>query len=218
MSDMCKEQAVALTGGLSCSDKAGCGYSLPTERCRTGSRLRRKQHTVCSKCYCHNRNRYRFPNVRNALEKRYELIGGPQWAAAMVHLIGDRKTFRWFDSGDLPSLGVLEDIMEIARRTPGTRHWLPTKEWHGHEKDVKPKIVDRYLAAGGVVPSNVCLRYSMYYIDQDPLPEDKGNYAAVATNPKRVTCPATLLGGSCESNKCSKCWNRRVRLVRYLLH
>jgi len=41
----------------------------------------------------------------------------------------DARYFRWHDSGDLQSVNHLALIIEIAKKTPSIRHWLPTREY-----------------------------------------------------------------------------------------
>jgi hypothetical protein len=213
---MTTKDAVIVTGGLSHSEKCGAGYSVPASKCITGCRLRKKVGSVCSVCYAFDRGRYTFRNVKSALAKRMTAMDRDEWVDGMVHLIGDSLWFRWFDSGDLHSVKSLDKIAEVCRRTPNTRHWLPTKEWHGMEG--KNKIIEKWLIKHKDFPKNLCVRRSMYFLDQ-PAPKDEpGQYSMVVTRREFATCMATVDGGSCESNHCRKCWNRRVRVVKYLKH
>ena len=216
---LCTE-AIKITGGLSAPSKVGAGYSIPASCCITGTRLRKVEGSVCRKCYAHNRNRYAFPSVKAAMDYRYHALSNPAWVAAMVRQIKGKAYFRWHDSGDLQSVQHLKNIVEVCRQTPETKHWLPTKEWGGLEKGKwAKKIVERWQEKGGKIPPNLVIRKAMYFLDQDPPDDLPGAYCAVATQRSRVTCPSTLKKGTnCEQNNCRKCWNPKVRLVRYREH
>jgi hypothetical protein len=46
----------------------------------------------------------------------------------MARAINKDKYFRWHDSGDIQGLEHFAKIVEVARATPNTLHWLPTRE------------------------------------------------------------------------------------------
>ena len=125
---MNKKEAKAITGGLSKPSKMpGHAYNLPAWRCKTGVKLQAVAGSVCAGCYA-MKGRYRFKNVKDALQRRMDSLDHPQWVQAMVVLIDKQPWFRWHDSGDIQSLEHLEKIFEVCRLTPETRHWLPTRE------------------------------------------------------------------------------------------
>ena len=102
--------------------------------------------------------------MSRAYQRRLDLADDPDWVVAMVKLVywqaeinGDR-TFRWFDSGDLQDVEMLERIVSVARHTPEIRHWLPTRE---------RGIVWRYLATE-VLPANLTIRLSAISVDASP--------------------------------------------------
>jgi len=70
------------------------------------------------------KGRYRFKNVKDALQRRMDSLDHPQWVQAMVVLIDKQPWFRWHDSGDLQSLEHLEKIFEVCRLTPETGRGL----------------------------------------------------------------------------------------------
>ena len=148
-----------MRSSLSNPSKMPCkGYSLPATECKTGSRLRRKVGTVCSDCYA-CKGCYQFSNVQGTLYKRFEAIRDDRFVDAMVTMIGSDAFFRWHDSGDLQDIDHMLKIIEIAERTPHTKHWLPTKE--------KGLLMELYKAKI-VIPDNLVIRYSMPMIDQKP--------------------------------------------------
>ena len=100
---MLKKEARKITGGLSKPSKMpGPAYNLPAWHCQTGAKLRKIEGTPCFGCYA-MKGRYRFSNVRAALERRLDSLDHPQWVTAMVALIKGQPWFRWHDSGDVQS-------------------------------------------------------------------------------------------------------------------
>ena len=145
---MLKKEAKKITGGLSKPSKMpGPAYNLPAWHCQTGAKLRKIEGTPCFGCYA-MKGRYRFSNVRAALERRLDSLDHPDWVTAMVALIKGQPWFRWHDSGDIQSDKHLQNIFEVCRLTPETRHWLPTQE-------------RQYLPADPAgVPDNLIIRLS----------------------------------------------------------
>ena len=110
---MNKKEAKIITGGLSKPSKMpGHAYNLPAWRCKTGVKLQAVKGSVCAGCYA-MKGRYRFKNVKDALQRRMDSLDHPQWVQAMVVLIDKQPWFRWHDSGDLQSLDHLNKIFEV---------------------------------------------------------------------------------------------------------
>jgi len=214
-------------GGLSNPGKMpGPGWSISAFRCVTGSALAKREGTPCASCYA-RKGRYVFPAVQAALERRFRAWESDRaaWRENMIALLnlkaeiysrrnrGERLPFRWFDSGDLQNVGMLADIVDVAKRTPAVIHWLPTQE---------RAIVRVYLRNGGRIPENLSVRVSssLRNIVADGLRSqgvrsslviDKG--ASVATG---VTlCPAPKQGNSCRD--CRACWVSS-RPIAYTAH
>ena len=125
---MLKKEAERITGGLSAPGKMPEGsYNIPASACQTGAILREIPDTPCHECYAF-KNRYNFPNVKKALQRRLKSLTHPQWVEAMTTLVRKKKHFRWHDSGDIQSVDHLKKIFEVCNNTPGTMHWLPTQE------------------------------------------------------------------------------------------
>ena len=101
---MLKKEAREITGGLSAPNKMpGQSINLPAWNCKTGVKLQAVKGSVCAGCYA-MKGRYRFPNVREAMDKRLAALTDPRWVDAMVTLISGEKWFRWHDSGDIQSI------------------------------------------------------------------------------------------------------------------
>jgi len=240
-----KESKAAIlykVGGLSAPSKMpGYGYSLPCDACVIGSLLAKKPGSVCEGCYA-NRGNYRFPNVQACLFDRLACVAQPEWASNMVAAINavypddsESHYFRWHDSGDLQSAQHLASIVEVCKRTPHVKHWLPTKE---------RGFLARYLRESREsFPSNLCVRYSSHYINQSApgwLTVDKrtrwdGHYSWVydptTINPLCLEdvesgawghlCQPTFdgkHGTGCDTYGCRECWNKETRVVVYKRH
>jgi hypothetical protein len=204
-------------GGLSNPSKMPChGYSIPAVRCFTGSKLREVPGSVCGSCYA-LKGRYVFPNVQQALERRYLKVTAAladaearqEFVAAFVALLGRETYFRWHDSGDLQSVAHLKLIADIATATPHVKHWLPTREY---------RIVRDYQQTVGALPENLTVRVSAHMMDGKApdlgLPVSTvhtGNVPATATE-----CRAYTRGGHC--GECRACWQPEVVQISYRKH
>ena len=201
---MNKEQLKEITGGLSKPSKMpGFSYNLPATKCITGSKLVKIPGSVCSGCYA-LKGRYRFSNVKNAMQRRLDSINNPLWPQAMAAQILSHKPkfFRWHDSGDLQSLDHLKKIFEVCNLTPGIKHWLPTRE---------ATIIG--CITPDQVPKNLIIRLSAHKVDGKAATFWPWT-STVVTSEK--TCPAAEQGNKCLD--CRACWNRDVKNVAYGKH
>ena len=198
---MLKKEAREITGGLSKPSKMpGPAFNLPAQACITGAKLVKIPGSVCSGCYA-LKGRYRFKNVKAALARRLEGLTHPEWIPAMVVLIDDAPVFRWHDSGDLQGVDHLKNIFEVCKLTPGTRHWLPTRE-----AKFLPLSPDS-------IPKNLIIRLSGHKIDK-PAPGFWAWTSTVVTAGK--SCPASEQGNQCLD--CRACWDRGTANIAYGLH
>ena len=199
---MLKKEAKEITGGLSAPSKMpGPAFNLPAADCITGAKLVKVPGSVCAGCYA-LKGRYRFNNVQSALRRRAASLMHPDWIDAMVALISGHEYFRWHDSGDIQSVEHLKRIFEVCKRTPDTKHWMPTRE-------------ARFLRLmdPGIIPSNLIFRMSSHMIDQGPVTFWPWT-STVSTKSK--TCPASDQGNKCMD--CRACWDRSVSNVTYPKH
>ena len=200
---MLKKEAREITGGLSKPSKMpGPAHNLPAWNCITGQKLVNKPGSVCSGCYA-MKNRYRFTNVREAMDRRLQALQDPRWVDAMVTLIKDQDWFRWHDSGDIQSMEHLKNIFEVCKQTPNTKHWMPTREAK-FLKDIDP----------ATVPTNLIIRMSSHMIDQGPV--TFWPWTSTVTSQDGRTCPAPDQGNECGS--CRACWDRSTPNVCYGKH
>lgn len=199
------KQAESIAGSLGKPSKMpGYAYGLPAKHCPVGSTLVNVPGSVCSNCYA-LKGRYVFPNVAASQQKRFESLYHPQWVDAMVFMITARKQqyFRWHDSGDLQGEKHLDNIVEVARRCPDVKFWLPTRE---------KALVSAY-SASKAIPDNLVIRVSGTMIDGE-APVRFINTSTVVTS--GATCPAPSQGNQC--GDCRACWDPSVRNVSYKEH
>ena len=204
-------QAQNIAGTLSNPSKMpGKGTSTPATRCITGSKLRNVSGSVCEGCYA-MKGFYTMANVKPALEKRFvgvmESEHNPEpWINAMVHLIKHQDYFRWHDSGDLQGAWHLANIVEVAKRTPNVKHWIPTREY---------RMVKDYLADGGAIPKNLVVRISAHMVNA-AAPNIAGLPTSTVVTNRGATCPARFQDNAC--GDCRRCWNPNIKTVSYHKH
>ena len=133
-------EAKQIIVSLGKTSKMPCpSYNTPATLCVTGSRLRKMKGSTCNGCYAMKGN-YLYTNVQEGLYKRFNAFDHPRFTEAMFYMINhySKKSgyFRWFDSGDLANIHMLEKIVLVCQNTPTIKHWLPTRE---------VKIVKDYL-------------------------------------------------------------------------
>jgi hypothetical protein len=194
----------------------GSTFAISAKACNVGGKLAGLKGSVCHKCYALKLQNLR-PSVNAGwtgnLDKATRMIDADpaRWVAYMSFQI--KKAFdktgepfhRWFDSGDLQSVAMLDAICEVARATPDIRHWLPTRE---------TKIVKDFT---GVIPDNLVIRISSPMVDDKPI--NGWHWTSTVhknSEPAGHVCPARHQGNACGS--CRACWSDDVRNISYPLH
>ena len=206
------KEAKETVGSLGKAGKMPCPtYNTPAQLCVTGSRLRKIKGSTCHKCYA-MRGNYLYPNVQEGLKKRFDSFKKNNFVDAMSLMINRYAIksgyFRWFDSGDLNSISMLEKIAMVCQNTPKIKHWLPTRE---------AKIVKDYLKIYKKFPSNLLVRVSAPMIDGKPLKSFR--WTSTVHHKKNHIghdCPARFQENKCMD--CRACWNRKVKNVSYHKH
>ena len=195
------KEAQAITGSMTRTSKMpGLSFSLPAWECKTGSKLRKIKNSVCSACYALKGNYTRYKAIKAAQYVRLASLNNELWTAAIVTQIKRQKYFRWHDAGDVQDVQHLNKIYEVCRLTPGTKHWMPTREaWIKDHLDSKP--------------DNLVIRFSAPMIDQ-AAPASWPNSSEVVT--EGATCPAPKQGNSC--GDCRNCWNPEIKTIKYGKH
>ena len=206
------KQAKQIMISLGRAGKMPCPtYNTPAKRCVTGSKLRKTKGSTCHGCYAMKGN-YLFPSVQQGLEKRFEAFLHPRFVEAMTFMIKRHSAksgyFRWFDSGDLNNMAMLEKIVMICQQTPEIEHWLPTREG---------KVVFDYLKIYKQFPDNLMVRLSAPMVDGEPIKSYK--YTSTVnhkTKPIGHDCPSRFQDNECRD--CRACWDRKVTNVSYHKH
>lgn len=202
-------EAYERIGRLSSPSKMpGFGWSTSAYECITGSKLREVEGSTCSFCYA-TRGRYRFSNVKEALERRMNCWKtNPNFVQDFITVLHDPKivnksngVFRWFDSGDLQSVKMLEDIVEIAKGVPELKFWLPTRELG---------IVRAWYKSGNRPPENLFIKLSAPMIGEklNNVPKELSFTSVGADdNEELFQCVAPTQGNQCLD--CRACWSNK---------
>jgi hypothetical protein len=192
-------------------------YNIPAEECNVGGALSAVKGSVCYGCYA-KKGRYLFQNVQTAMYARLEAFQNhPRWVEAMSFMIQKRCAaepyFRWFDSGDLQSVEMLQKIVQVCINTPDITHWLPTRE---------KAVILQFVKEGGVVPDNLTIRLSAPMVDKKAgMCKVTGcTSSTVSTEgavfPEAYHCPSRHQNNKC--GDCRACWDRSVDWVDYHKH
>lgn len=208
------------------SKMPGRSFSLPAGRACPASKLATQlagERSTCAGCYA-KQGRYRFPNVANAQQYRFDLVlqslrtdGGQAFVERMVveirrNVRANDPYFRIHDSGDLFSEAYVNAWIQICTALPKVYFWCPTREW------IRPEMMP-VLQRFAALP-NVSLRPSALGIN-DPAPVIEGlaagtSVAAEADHP--LACPATATAQKhCDDHGCRKCW-QKTEEVFYVIH
>jgi len=189
------------------SKMPGTTYAIDAFACIKGSKLAKIPGTPCHGCYARKLQKLR-PSVDQGWKAnlaKYKAADQDQWVQAIAFQILRYNTdgfHRWFDSGDLQSIEMLDAIVQVCRMTPKVKHWLPTQE---------RQMVEAY---DGEIPPNLTIRVSASKIDgkAPTFPNTSG----VTRDKSKATCPARNQGNSC--GDCRACWDSSVAHVVYPKH
>jgi len=167
---------------------------------------------ACKGCYATTGN-YNYPNVKAPRLHNREDWQRLEWVDDMVKALDSDRYFRWFDSGDVYTLGLAEKILEVMRLTPWCKHWLPTRM----HKFPKFRMVLEAMQA----LDNVMVRYSADSIDGSYIEGLHGSVigpdAATYTETQdSKLCKAYQHEGKCSG--CRQCWDKSIPLICYPAH
>lgn len=218
-----REHALSIIGGLTQTSKMPCkSWSIPAMHCKVGTKLAQKAGTICSGCYA-LKFRYLWRNTQRHLQNRLDLFNRAleegvidNWIDSLTLLLKGERFFRFFDSGDLQSVEMLDALCRVARKSPKTKFWLPTKE---------ADILSSYLKKNQL-PKNLIVRLSAYKWNEFPnenLIKKLGVRGSGAVEKSRIkefdkaghVCKAYKQNNTCQD--CRYCWNGK-KTVFYLKH
>ena len=192
----------------------GTTFAIDAFACNVGSKLATNPNTPCFACYARKLQRLR-PSVDQGWKanlNKWKASDPDQWEQAMTFQILRYNTdsyHRWFDSGDLQSVGMLHSIVNVCLMTPNIKHWLPTQE---------RGVVSKFKRNGGVLPSNLVIRVSASLLN-GAMPKGYRNGSQVFTKgyePRGKECKARSRNNSCGT--CRACWSKDVELISYPKH
>lgn len=191
----------------------GTTFAIDAFACITGSKLAKIEGTPCHSCYARKLQKLR-PSVDQGWKAnlaKWQQSDKSLWVSSMVFQIERYNTdgyHRWFDSGDLQSVEMLKNIVDVALLTPKIQHWLPTQE---------RSIVKQYRKQYGQEPSNLVIRVSASKVDAQKAP-DFANTSTVFKDktPIGKVCKANTRGNQC--GPCRACWDPTVKIVSYPKH
>ena len=165
---------------------------------------------ACAGCYATTGN-YNYPNVKAPRAENKLDWQRMEWIDDMVKNLDSDRYFRWFDSGDMYALPLAEKMLEVMKRTPWVKHWLPTRM----HKFPKFRGV---LAEMQELP-NVSVRFSSDSVQGEYI---KGTHGSVIVpTPDDVQegmtlCQAYDNGGKCSG--CRACYDKTVSVIAYPAH
>jgi hypothetical protein len=165
---------------------------------------------ACSGCYA-TTGMYHFGAVKAVRADNREDAKRAGWVPDMVKALSKEKHFRWFDSGDMYSVELAEKIYSIAKATPTTKHWIPTR------MAKFSKFAD-VLARLQALP-NVMVRFSSDAVDGTYTPGVHGSTILPDADkaPAGVTvCRAYEQGGKCLD--CRACYSKDIAVIGYPAH
>ncbi len=165
---------------------------------------------ACKGCYATTGN-YNYPNVKAPRAHNREDWQRLEWVDDMVQALQDSRYFRWFDSGDMYTIGLAEKILEVMQRTPWVKHWLPTRM---HKFPKFRGVLTEMQAL-----DNVMVRFSSDSVTGQFIEGLHGSVIVPTIDdvtPKMQACEAYQHGGKC--NGCRACWDKAVPLIAYPAH
>ena len=184
-------------------------FAIDAFACKVGSKLAKIEGTPCFSCYARKLQKLR-PSVDTGWKAnlaKWNASDPILWIKAMAFQIERYNVdgfHRWFDSGDLQSVEMLDAICQVAKATPQIKHWLPTQE---------RGIVKQYSKP---IPDNLIIRVSASMINGDKPSFDHASQVFYKVDPKGFECGASKRGNAC--GPCKACWDKSIDFISYPKH
>jgi hypothetical protein len=190
-------------------------YDLSAWDCIKGEKLRDVENSTCSICYAKDGNyrRYRNGSIGVSHKKHLASLDNPLWSEGISYQVKHYKVkfMRFHSSGDLQSYEHLKKIVEVAKLSPDTKFWIPTREIEFILTAQKERLN---------MPDNIVFRVSAPLINGKLNTNTFNNTSSVVDTEKFFgnswRCPALDQGGSCL--ECRACWDKDVKDVAYTKH
>ena len=220
---MNKKESIYNIGGISNTTKMPClSFNLSAFFCNVGGKLVNVKNSVCNGCYAMKGfyGMYKKQHTQNHFRKMNKFNNTQLWIDSFVNYFInhykttskiDGKYFRWFDSGDIQSYRMLLAIVEICRKTPHIKHWIPTKEY---------SLIRRYIKEFKEFPSNMCVRVSSPMMDS--IMRGFNNTSSVSKNSESIATRYHKICNAAEQNneckECRLCWDTSIKNITYKYH
>jgi hypothetical protein len=162
---------------------------------------------ACRGCYATTGN-YNYPNVKAPRLENREDWKRDEWVSDMVKALDSQRYFRWFDSGDMYSLGLAEKILQVMQSTPWVKHWMPTRMLKFAKFQA---VIDQMQAL-----PNVMIRFSSDSVTGEHTYRHGSVIVEDASKAVGFLCRAYENDGKC--NGCRACYDKNVPLVSYPAH
>jgi len=165
---------------------------------------------ACSGCYA-TTGCYNFPDTKAVRADNKAAWQETDWVELMKKELKKQTHFRWFDSGDMYSIGLAEKMYQVMLETPATKHWLPTRM-------AKFPKFQSILAKMQALP-NVMVRFSSDNVDGTYTKGLHGSTIlpdASMADSNTFVCSAPSQGGKCLD--CRACYDKSVPVVGYIAH
>lgn len=180
-------------------------WGISASRCRMGAVLGQVEGSVCHPSVCYaKRGRFTFGNVTGKMEEAWEGLRNELWVPSGVFMINwtAENYWRWFHSGDLQSVGMLQNIITIARNTRHVVQWLPTRE-----REIVLACREELAAA-----PNLRVRASATMVGGPPPTWwDRTSTVIDAEEPGPGICPAPEQDHAC--GECRNCWGEQKNVA-----
>jgi hypothetical protein len=193
----------------------GYGWSISALKCKTGSRLATIPGSPCHKCYA-RRGHYTLPGSISVQQKRLDAWeNDPDWvklmAIRLLYLSDKQQYFRWFDSGDLQSGKMAQDINDVCKLiNPYVNCWLPTQE-RSYVKSIENDLAP-----------NLTVRISSTVVGEKQntiVANAQTSYVAPVVNfdtAEGHRCPSHSQDNKC--GLCRACWDKTTPTIVYRKH
>lgn len=163
---------------------------------------------ACQGCYA-TTGFYQFAPAKNARAFNKQDWQRDGWINDMVMALDSSRYFRWFDSGDMYSIDLAEKIYEVMKRTPWTKHWLPTRMYKFTKYD---SVINRMMQL-----ENVVVRLSSDSVTGEIINGLTTSTIFSDTLPSgSFECKAYEHDGKC--NGCRACYSKDVPVIAYKAH
>lgn len=191
--------------------------------CSVKSKLTCRADAPCLKVCYTSSGAFNYKNVKERHNlNTMAIIQSPEYVENVIvsGIMLDRY-FRWNVAGDIFSDSYLQLIINVARRTPDTKHLVYTKYY---------ERVNSYLDAGGTIPDNLNIVFSTWSGLDCPNPhnlpatdcilKDGSSYHninenALGDNIKPCNCNANTKELKHTCDKCLKCWHLKKGDILY---